>query len=142
MGETSEELANSRDEYESLMNRLGYGLEDLAGQQQRGYPRLRFDSPEKTILIQIGGYDCVLVDISLGGLSFYAPRDLGVDSELALNFDGRFDVKGRVMRVVVDESLSTDTKRFFFHAALFQDEIESYRCTLLVLEYLASIIRG
>ena len=137
----AEQPGESRDRYESLVGRLGYSLQDEVAPFHRNNPRFGFDTPEKTVLIQIGELQCALHDVSLGGLSFYAPRDLGVDTQLTLDFDGRFQVGVRIVHVILDEGNSTPERKLFLHGSEFKSEMDSYKCTLLVLGYLAEIMQ-
>ena len=141
MADGAKELMQSRLEYEALMERLGYNLTDKQGSHLRENPRFEFDSPEKTILIQVRGTYCALHDISLGGLSFYAPQDFGAGAELHLNFDSRFDARVRVVRVALDEQRSDEREKFFFHGSCVLDEGDGYRCSVLVLNYLSEIMQ-
>lgn len=141
MTDPTQESSDPRNRYESLCGQLGRSLQDEFAPHHRNDPRFGFDTPEKTILIQVGSTNCALHDVSLGGLSFYAPRDLGVDTVLTLNFDGRFEVGVKIVHVIVDEANSTAERRLYLHGAAFQDEMESYKCTLQVLNYLAEIMQ-
>lgn len=142
MANAGQELAESKTEYEALMGRLGYSMIDGEGSRLRQNPRFQFDTPERTILIQIQDSQCALNDISLGGLSFFASRDFGAGNELQLNFDGRFDARVKVVRVALDEKMSSGGTKFYFHGTSFLEEAESYRCTVLVLKYLSEIMEA
>lgn len=141
MAESQQQPGEPREHYESLVGQLGYSLQDEIAPYHRNNPRFGFDTPEKTVLIQVGEMQCALQDVSLGGLSFYAPHDLGVDTTLMLDFDGRFQVGVRIVHVVLDEGNSTAERRLYLHGAAFKSEMDSYKCTLLVLGYLAEIMQ-
>lgn len=126
-------------EYVVLLEQLGIDDRDASGHKDRAHRRFNFDSPEKTILLQIGGDMCVLYDVSIGGLSFISRNEYEVGKQLGLNFDGRFNVDVVIVNALLDKATSNDEETFFRHGAEFDLDGDGYKCTIAVLKYFLDI---
>lgn len=141
MSESTYQPADAKSQYILLLRQLGFDLGDKGGQRLRKHPRFSFDTPEKIILIQIEDLNCALRDVSVGGLSFFAPFNFNIGRQLDLHFDGKFDVAGTVVRVVLEKEISTAKEKFYMHGLQFLSEEDGYKCTVLVMHYLIEIMR-
>ena len=125
--------------YYTLIDQLGLEATDSEGNKLRQHPRFSFDSPERTILVEIEEISCALKDVSVGGLSFYSTVNLDIGRRLQLNFDRMFLVTAQVVRVVQEKKEEGDS--IYLHGCKFANENDGYSCTVLVLELLISIMR-
>lgn len=127
--------------YKQLMTQLGFAVQDEEFDKKRKHPRFRFNTPEKTILIQIKNLSCALNDISAGGLSFFSNLKFEVSRNLFLDFDRKFNVTAHVVRVTFEAGSSSDYEKCYVHGAKFGNDEDGYKCIVLVLEYLVEILR-
>ncbi len=127
--------------YYNLIDRLGLKPTDTEGNKLRRHPRFSFGSPERTILVQIDDFSCSLKDVSVGGLSFYSSFNFNIGRRLHLNFDGKFRVTAHVVRVVLEEKGENAGESLYLHGCTFVNENDGYRCTVLVLNLLLTIMR-
>ncbi|MCH7476565.1 MAG: PilZ domain-containing protein [SAR324 cluster bacterium] len=127
--------------YKQLMAQLGFAVQDEEFDKKRKHPRFKFNTPEKTILIQIKNLPCALNDISVGGLSFFSNLKFDINRNLLLEFDRKFDVKAHIIRVTLEAESSSDYEKCYFHGAKFFNDEDGYKCIVLVLEYLVEILR-
>lgn len=127
--------------YEKLIAELGFEATDNEGNRLRQHPRFSFDSPERTILIEIDDYSCSLKDVSVGGLSFSSKFNFNIGRRLGLNFDRKFRVQSHVVRVVRENKDDSEGEEIYLHGCKFLSENDGYRCTVLVLNLLLNIIR-
>ena len=132
---------NWKTKYEKLMKQLGFTVQDEDFEKKRKHPRFNFNTPEKTILIQVKNLPCALNDISAGGLSFFSNLKFEVSRKLFLEFDQKFDVKAHVVRVTLEGESSSDNEKCFVHGVKFGNEEDGYKCIVLVLDYLVEILR-
>ncbi len=129
-------------EYLSQLHRLGLKDREESAEKNRGHRRFNFDSPEKTILLQIGDTTCALSDVSIGGLSFKSKREFPIGERVGLNFDGRFQVEMELVNSFPEEDSSGDGKPTLRYGARFIHGGDGYRCTGAVLEYFLEIEKG
>ena len=71
-----------------LIIQLGFTVQDEEFDKKRKHPRFRFNTPGKTILIQIKNLPCALNDISAGGLSFFRISNLKFPGNFFSNLTG------------------------------------------------------
>ena len=127
--------------YGKLIAELGFEATDSEGRKLRQHPRFSFDSPDRTILVEIDDFNCMLKDVSVGGVSFRSKFNFSIGRQLILNVDRKFRVKTNVVRVVREEREDPDDEDFFLHGCKFTSENDGYRCTVLVLNILLAMIR-
>ena len=134
-----EDFKAEAEEYVGLLDQLGIYDRDTSGPKDRVHRRFKFDSPEKTILLQIGDDMCALLDVSVGGLSFDARNEYEVGKQLGLNFDDRFNVDVVIVSAFLDKAASNDEETFIRHGAEFVRKGDGYNCTIAVLKYFLEI---
>lgn len=125
--------------YLELLNELGIKDKDLSLHKNRIHRRFTFDSPEKTILLQIGDDMCSLFDVSIGGLSFYSMKEYKSGTEFTVDFDDRYSVNVAIVNSFLDREASDDEISFFRHGARFVKEGDGYKCTNAILTYFLEI---
>ena len=141
MTETGGVLIDAKQLYFNLIKQLGMEATDNQGNSLRQHPRFSFNTPDKTILLQIEGYDCSLNDISVGGISFLSSHNFNVGYRLLMDFEGNFSVDANVVRVVAQERDGDSPHKILLHGCQFVNEADGYRCTVLVLNQLIKMMR-
>lgn len=141
MTETGEVAIDAKRLYFSLLKQLGLEATDNRGNKLRQHPRFTFDTPEKTMLLQIEGFDCSLNDASVGGISFLTSNNFHVGHRVLMDFEGKFSVDARVVRVVAQARDDDLSEKLLLHGCQFLNESDGYRCTVLVLNQLVKIMR-
>lgn len=139
MTESNEEFQKNALEYADLLEQLGLKDQDNSKFNNRVHRRFNFNSPEKTILIQIDEDICSLYDVSIGGLSFFSRNEYPVGKPLKLNFDNRYKVATSIVNAFQDKTVSSDSEVFFRHGARFLNHKDGYMCTSAVLNYYLEI---
>ena len=141
-----EDFKAEAEEFVGLLEQLGVDDRDTTDHKDRAHRRFKFDSPEKTILLQIGDAMCALSDVSVGGLSFYSRTEFEIGKQLKLNFDDRFNVDVAIVNVdvvianaILDEAASNNEETLICHGAEFVREGDGYKCTIAVLKYFLEI---
>lgn len=130
------------EEYITLLDQLGFHDDDISDFKNREHRRFNFDTPERTIILQIDDQVCALNDVSISGLSFNASVQYDTGRNVTVNFDGRYEVEVEVVSSRVDETLESDTTTYYRHGAQFVSESDGYRCTIVVLRYYMEIMKS
>ena len=141
MAEPGQARVDAKELYFRLIKQLGLEAEDTQGNRLRQHPRFSFDSPERTVLLQVEDFSCALKDVSVGGLSFLSTYNFNIGRDLDLQIDGKFSVKAHVVRVVLEERDEKGDDRIYMHGCKFAREADGYRCTVLVLNLLVKLLR-
>ena len=141
MATAGDDFQKESAEYLELLDQLGMKDRDESANKGRFHRRFNFDSPEKTILLQIGETTCTLYDVSIGGLSFNSKNQFALGTRLELNFDGRFQVEVIIANSMRDEEAEMGEEPLFQHGARFVKGGDGYRCTRAVLDYYLQIAR-
>ena len=126
-------------EYVGLLEQLGVKDQDISENGKRTRHRFDFNSPEKTILIQIGDDVGSVSDLSVEGISFFSGKFHPLEKKFGLNFDGRYQVDIVVVNVLPVVSEPDDGKIYYQHNARFFRESDGYKCTIAVLKYFLEI---
>lgn len=126
-------------EYVALLEKLGVDDQDLSKYGKRAHHRFEFNSPEKTILIQIEDDVGSLCDLSVEGLSFFSKNYYKSEKNFELNFDGRYQVDVVVVNAIPVVSDPDDGEIYYQHNARFSRESDGYKCTVAVLKYFLEI---
>lgn len=126
-------------EYVGLLEQLGIDDRDTSEFGNRAHHRFNFNSPEKTILIQIEDDVGSLCDLSVEGISFFSTNNYDLGKKIRLNFDGRHDVEVVVADSFLVFSEPDDGELYFQHNAEFVREGDGYKCTTAVLNYFMEI---
>lgn len=141
MATADDSFQKESEEYLELLNRLGMKDRDESAHKGRFHRRFNFDSPDKTILLQIGETNCALFDVSVGGLSFNSEKQYEVGTRLELNFDGRFQVEVVIANSIRDEEVESGEEPLYQHGVRFVNSGDGYRCTRAVLDYYLQIAK-
>lgn len=139
MDSSMDDFQKESAEYLDLLQQLGLKDRDESANKSRVHRRFNFDSPEKTILLQIGDTTCALYDVSIGGLSFKSKNEFGIGKRFELNFDGRFQVEVEIANSFPEEESSGEGNPILQYGARFIHDGDGYRCTRAVLEYFLEI---
>ena len=142
---TNEEFVNYEPEaieYMDLLAKLGFEEEDKDHAGLRSHRRFEFDHPEKTMLLQVDGETCSLIDISRGGLCFYSKSEYVPGMRVDCNFDGQFQVAMEIINVNVSDQASESGEAFLRHGAQFIHKGDGLKCTIAVLKYFLAIKDG
>ena len=126
-------------EYVALLEQLGVDDQDISEYGKRTRHRFNFNSPEKTILIQIGDDVGSVCDLSVEGISFFSNKFYELEKKIKLNFDGRYQVDVVVVNALPVVSEPDDGKIYYQHSARFFRENDGYKCTIAVLKYFLEI---
>lgn len=141
MTEAGDVKIDAKELYYSLIKQLGMEATDNQGNRLRQHPRFSFDTPERTLLLQIEGFNCSLNDVSVGGLSFRSTHNFNIGRRMDIEFDGNFSVGANVIRVVAEGRVEGSLDKFILHGCQFTNEVDGYRCTMLVLNQLIKLMR-
>ncbi len=126
-------------EYVGLLERLGADERASSEFRKRSHQRFDFNSPEKTILIQIGDDVGSLCNLSVGGISFFSRKFHETEKKFGLYFDGRYQVDILVVNATPVFADPDDGEVYYQHQARFFHESDGYDCTLAVLKYYLEI---
>ena len=126
-------------EYVGLLEQLGVEDRDISEFGNRTHHRFDFNSPEKTILIQIGDDVGSVCDLSVEGISFFSGEYYELEKKFGLNFDGRYQVDVVVVNALPVVSEPDDGEIYYQHNARFFRESDGYKCTIAVLKYFLEI---
>ena len=141
MGDTENINGKDAEEYHDLLNKLGLEDKDASQHQKRAHRRFNFDIPETKFILEIRDEVCMLYDVSVGGLSFFAKQHFQPEMKLGLDFDRRFHVEVIVVNSFLDQAGSMEGEAFFRHGCRFMSENDGYRCVVAVLnQYLKSLM--
>lgn len=142
MDTAHEVFRTEAENYVSLLEQLGVDDRDASEYRNRTHRRFSFNSPEKTILIQIGDDVGSLCDLSVDGISFFSVRFFESGDKFGLDFDGRYQVDIEVINAFPVFSEPDDGKVYYRHNARFVREIDGYNCTIAALTYFLEIEKG
>ena len=142
MNEENKSIDQMVEEYITLLDQLGFHDDDISDFKNREHRRFNFDTPERTIILQIDDQVCALNDVSISGLSFIAPVQYDTGRNVTVNFDGRYEVEVEVVSSRVDDTMESDTMTYYRHGAQFVSENDGYRCTIVVLRYYMEIMKS
>ena len=126
-------------EYVALLEQLEVNDQDISENGKRTRHRFDFNSPEKTILIQIGDDVGSVCDLSVEGISFFCNKYYDLEKKFRLNFDGRYQVDVVIINALPVVSEPDDGKIYYQHHARFFRENDGYKCTIAVLKYFLEI---
>lgn len=135
MDSNIEEFSTNIAEYISLLEQFGIKDEDTSDYKKRDHRRFVFDSPDKTILLQIGDDTCSLFDVSVGGMSFYSKNEYEVGKQLNINFDDKFSIDIFIVNTYQENNISNGGELFYLHGAKFFRKGDGLKCTIAVLKY-------
>ena len=141
MTEAGEVMIDAKQLYYNLIKQLGMEATDNQGNSLRQHPRFSFDTPEKTILLQVEGFNCSLHDVSVGGVSFLSTHNFNVGHRLLMDFEEKFSVNANIVRVAAQVLDENSPEKLFLHGCQFLNETDGYRCTVLVLNQLIKMMR-
>ena len=141
MDDNIEKFQREAVEYLELVEQLGIQDRDTSEFKRRTNRRFNFNSPEKTILIQIGDEVGSLYDLSVRGLSFYSMKEHTVGMTPDLDFDGRYHVGVVIVRSYPVTSVSNDDEIFFRHSAKFINQSDGFKCMAAILRYFTELIK-
>ena len=142
MSDSPKEFVPWQEQYEALMNQLGFSTKDTHSYNRRNHPRFNFKRAKSPILIDIGNLTCALYDISAGGISFNCLQPLTKGMLVKLRINGRLNVMVQLMNILVVSEDSMKEDNWFRHGAKFVSEEEGYRCVVFVLQSFAAIMQS
>ena len=130
-----EEFSTNIAEFLILLKQLGIKDEDTGDHNKREHRRFVFDSPDKTILLQIGDDSCSLFDVSIGGISFYSKNEYEVGKQFIINFDGKFSIDIYIVDTFQENNSSNGGGLLYRHGAKFYRNGDGLKCAIAVLKY-------
>jgi len=143
MGDTKASIEKDAEEYHALLKKLGLEDKDTSQHQNRAHRRFTFDLPETKFTLRIGDDDCLLYDVSVGGLSFFSKDHYEAGAQLGLDFDGKFHVEVIVVNSFLDKAGSMEGEPYFRHGCRFLNVGDGYRCVVAGLnQYLKSLMEN
>lgn len=129
------EAANWKSEYEALMRDLGFLGEDAEDAENRQHGRLAFKTGT-TIAVQMEPVACQIINISVGGLSFYSDIPLPGGQSITINLNDELSLYLRVDSCHTEEVepvMMVSTHKYIV-GAKFIDEVDGYRVMSEVLK--------
>ncbi len=130
----SESARDWEGDYRALMKSHGFSHREIGEGENRQHPRLGFRSGT-TITIQTAPIPCQVVNISVGGISFYADVKLPDGHAITITFQDGFSLTLQVDSFHVEEipPVLMVTSHNFLIGARFLNEEDGYRVMAEVL---------
>ena len=129
------QAADWKSEYETLMKDRGFHEEHAEDEKNRRHARLAFKTGT-TIAVQMEPVACQIINISVGGLSFYSDIPLPGGQSITINLNDELSLYLRVDSCHMEEIepvLMVTTHKYIV-GARFIDEDDGYRVMSEVLK--------
>ena len=126
--------ANLKLEYEALMKDRGFHGEVSGDPENRRHARLAFKTGT-TIAVQLEPVSCQIINISVGGLSFYSDIPLPDGESITINLNDELSLYLRVDSCHMEEiePILMVTNHKYIVGAKFFNEMDGYRVMSEVL---------
>jgi hypothetical protein len=125
---------NWKADYEAQMSKRGFSSHKIGQGESRQHPRLAFRTGT-TISVQTEPIHCQIVNISVGGISFYSDVQLPEGQAITITLEGGLSLTLRVDSFHVEElpPVLMVTSHKYLIGARFLNEQDGYRVVAEVL---------